>query len=277
MMNRLFFALAVSFLMAFPSMAGAAGSTLQWGLGYQHFDYKEDLPAPFKSTEKGWLPSIYASYEFKKKSFLYGKVHTDFASANVTYDGTTQGGTPVTFDDHNRQNLFKYEMQIGYAFALRDNLLLIPYAGYGLRFWERGQSKITSAYRSYVEDYFWNYIPVGVKVDYTVNEKWSVGGSLAAHFMFGGKMKAYVSEVQPVVNDQKFDLGNEIGYYIDVPVTFRITPRWSVVATPWYEYSAIGKSNTVNVTYNNTLTGYAYEPASRTHQYGIRLGAAFTF
>ena len=262
--------------LSFCGVAYAGGSAFQIGLGYQHMDYKEDIPAPHKSTENGWLPSIYASYEYKKPANLYAKAFMDYAAGNVTYDGTTQGGTAIKFDD-SKQSLFRFEANIGYALKIKNDFLIIPYTGYGYRYWTRGEGKNTATYISYKEEYSWSYVPVGIKADYQINNKWSLGATLAAHIMFSGKMKAYPGDVIAGFRNLDFDLGNQVGYYVDIPVTYRLTANWSAVLTPWYEYSAIGQSNTVNVTYNNNVIGRAYEPASTTHQFGVRLGIARLF
>jgi len=275
-MQKTFCALITLLVLALPCAVLADGSSLQMGLGYHYFDYKEDLAAPLKSTESGWLPSVYMSYDYKKKSSWYTKLYGDYASADITYDGSTQSGTPISFTD-SRQKLFKFEWDIGYAYEGGNNLLWIPYIGYGYRYWARGQAKTTSTYTSFEEDYSWSYIPIGIKFDYNITDKWNIGGTIAVNIMFNGKMKAHASEVLSGVNDPEFDLGNKVGYYAELPLTYKFTSNWAIVGTPWYEYSEIGQSNTVNITYNNKVIGYAYEPASRTYQYGFKLGVSCSF
>ena len=48
--------------------------------------------------------------------------------------------------------------------------------------------------------------------------------------------------------------------------------HWGIVLTPWYQYSAIGTSDTV-------YSGHymSYEPDSTNHQYGINVGVSYTF
>jgi len=252
---------AVLMLISIPALsqdAPAAATSLEFGVGYHYFDYKEDLPAPLKSTESGWLPSVYLSYTRMKKSDLFVKIYGDYASGDITFDGTTMGGTPISFSD-SRQKLLKIEADFGYAFGVTEHFLLIPYVGYGYRYWERGQARITSTYIEYEEDYSWSYMPIGLKADYYINERWNIGGTIAIHIMFNGKMK---------IGDTEFDLGNKTGFYADLPVTYKFTSNWSIVGTPWYEYSEIGQSNIV--------AGY-YEPASKTNQYGFKLGVSYSY
>lgn len=276
MMQRHIAALAMIAVLAFPCAVMAGGSTLDVGLGYHYFDYKEDLTPPFKSTEAGWLPSIYVNYAYRMPAFFYTWVYTDYAGADLTFDGTNQGGTPLRFTDSS-QRLFKFEWNFGYVYQAASNVQVIPYIGYGYRYWLRGKPKITPTFSTFEEEYSWSYLPLGVKADYTINGQWSVGAMLAVNFMFNGKMKARLSQVLAGGNDPEFDLGNEPGFYAEMPVTYRFTQQWAIVGTPWYEYSQIGKSNTLIFTQNNSLVGFAFEPASRTNQYGFRLAASYSF
>lgn len=275
-MRRNVSVLLVIFFWIFPCAALHAESSLDFGLGYQYFDYKEDLNPPLKSTEKGWVPSTYVDYTFRLKPFLYTRGHFDAAGGDVTFDGSTQGGAPVNFTD-SRQTFLKLEWDVGYTYRMRENFQLIPYIGYGYRYWRRGSAKITSSFRSYEEDYAWSYLPVGLRAEYGISSKWSISATAAMNIMFNGRMKARLSQVVAGANDPEFDLGNKVGFYAELPVSYKVARNWAIVATPWYEYSQIGQSNTVNVTQNNSVVGFAFEPASRTHQYGFRLGANLSF
>jgi len=239
----------------------------EFGLMYYHFDYEEDIPPPGKSTEEGWLPGLYLGCAYNKKKDLYTKVFVEFSTWDVEYDGTTLGGTPIRFSD-NPQDFFRLEWDIGYTFDAGKGFSLAPYVGYGYRYWERGKAKITSTYWTYREVYTWHYIPVGIKADFQVDNKWSIGANVAARFMFGGEMTACFSEVSSNLSDLTFDLGNEAGWFAEMPICYKFSADWSLVGTPWHEYSEIGESNVV---------GGFYEPASTTHQYGINVGLICSF
>jgi hypothetical protein len=90
-------------------------------------------------------------------------------------------------------------------------------------------------------------------------------------------MTAYFSELDPASNDPEFKLGNRIGYYAEVPLRYKFTESWSVIIKPWYEYSEIGQSDTVNLTTNGVVTGAAYEPSSTTNLYGVNFGVVYSF
>jgi len=250
---------------------------IELSLMYHYFDYKEDLPAPFKSTEKGWLPGIYLGWNYNKKNAIYSKIFFEFSFGDVEYDGTTQDGTPLTYSNNNEQYLFRGELNIGYNFAIAKNISLKPYVGYGYRRWSRGEKHITSTYASYNEKYYWHYFPVGITADFAIGDKLLIQPNAGLRFMFHGEMTAYWSELDDGFNDPTFKLGNKMGWYAEIPVTYKFSPTWAIVMKPWYEYSEIGKSDTEPITYYGSLYGYAYEPSSKTKQYGVNLGIVASF
>jgi hypothetical protein len=254
-----------------------ANQSFEFGLMYHKFDYKEDLPAPLKSTEKGWLPGIYAGWNYNKKNDVYTKIFLEYSFGNTTYDGTTSAGTPITFSDHNNQSLFRFEWDIGYNFAISKSISLKPYVGYGYRNWSRGEVDVTATYTSYNEKYYWHYLPVGIMADLTIGDKLVIQPNAGLRIMFNGKMTANLSELDPGYNDPHFTLGNKTGWYAEIPVTYKFSQTWAIVMKPWYEYSEIGQSDTVPLTYYGAIYGYAYEPSSKTHQYGVNVGVVASY
>jgi hypothetical protein len=239
---------------------------------YHYFDYQEDLPAPHKSTETGWLPGIYAGWKYDKQNAVYSKIFLEYSFGNLTYDGTTTDGTPVTSSHNNNQSLFRIEFDIGYNIAVSKRISLKPYVGYGYRHWSRGEAYTTSTYSSYNETYYWHYFPVGITADFNIGDKLVIQPNAGLRIMFSGNMSANLSELDPGYNDPKFKLGNKTGWYAEIPVTYKFSQAWAIVMKPWYEYSEIGQSDTVPLTYYGTVYGYAYEPSSKTKQYGVNVG-----
>jgi hypothetical protein len=257
-----------------PSMAENAApvenpSAIKLGMTYYYFDYKEDLILPDKSTEYGWLPGIYLDYTFKKKSSIYAKVFISYATADITYDGSNTAGEPVKFGNQTAKML-KFETNIGYAIPIGKDFLLIPYLGYGYQYWERGDNRYLAEFNTVTvqEVYKWHYIPVGIKADYNITEKLNISASAAANLMFWGTMKAYLSYIG--YPDTEFTLGNRIGFYAEIPVTYKFTNNIGITVTPWYEYSSFGQSDV------DAATGF-YEPSSKTTKYGVNAGILFSF
>jgi hypothetical protein len=117
---------------------------LEFALMYWRLDYKEDLPAPKKSTESGWLPGVYLGFNYNKKNDFYSKIFFEFSFGDVEFDGTTQAGTPIRFSNDNYQSFFRGELNVGYNFGVTRNISIKPYTGYGYRQWERGQAAVTA-------------------------------------------------------------------------------------------------------------------------------------
>jgi len=273
----------ILFLMVSPGLSIAAESqklsanhNFEFGFMYYKFDYKEDLPAPFKSTENGWLPGVYLGWNYNKKNYVYSKIFFEFSYGDTEFEGTTQSGTPIRFSDDNHQYLFRGEWDIGYNFAVTKNISIKPYTGYGYRLWDRGYAKVTTAYTNYKERYYWHYIPVGIGADFNIGERLVIEPNVGLRIMIYGRMTAYYSELDANNDDPEFKLGNRTGWYAELPVKYKLTQSWSFVIKPWYEYSEIGQSDSVAYIYNGGLN-VAYEPSSRTKQYGVNVGATFSF
>ena len=246
---------------------------LQFDFRISYFDYKEDLPAPLKSTEKGWLPGGVFGWTRTKPGSVYARTFMEFSGGDIEYDGTTQTGLPIT-DSNSNQLLFRVEGNIGYTFG-PGNLVFSPYTGFGYRFWKRGDSQVVNSVAFVREDYQWMYIPVGIRAVYPFGKQLSVEPNAAVRFMFWGRMTAYLTDIG-YNSDPTFDLGNKPGYFIELPVRYRLGRNWSLSLDPWYEYSAIGQSNTETFVIMPFIMS-AYEPSSRTHQYGFNMGAGYSF
>jgi hypothetical protein len=50
--------------------------------------------------------------------------------------------------------------------------------------------------------------------------------------MFSGMMTAYGSELLSGAPDIDFNLGNKLGFYADIPITYKFTDHWALVVTP---------------------------------------------
>lgn len=244
---------------------------LEFGLMYYNFDYEEELDPPFKSTEEGWLPGLYLGLGHSMKDAVYTKLFIEYSEEETDYDGTTRNGIPVK--DETDNDFFRFEIDLGYTFSIDKGFSLTPYTGYGYRSWDRGLGGSVP----YDEKYRWSYIPLGIKANLEITDRWSIGANAAARIMFGGTMKVYGSQMHPGFNNPTVDLGDKVGWFAEVPIRYKFAERWSVVGTPWYEYSEIGKSNEEILTLYGTPFAIIYEPASETYQYGIKLGVVYWF
>ena len=264
-------AIAVAILCLTSGIAYAAPegpNSLEASADFLYFDYKESLPSPFKSTEKGWIPGGRLIYSYQGvDNPLYGRLLGEFFDGEIDYDGTTQEGTPVKAKSD--ATILIGEANIGYNIK---PIKVIVYTGIGYRDWNRKVGE------QYSEDYRWKYWPIGLRGNYRINEKLSGAIDVSARYAFGGTIKVYLSDFNPGYNNPKADLGEKWGFKVEAPIEYKLLePNWTFVTTPWYEYSAIGKSNIFDITYQGIPDGSGYEPSSKTRQYGINLGVKYRF
>jgi len=238
-------------------------------LSYGNYDYKEDLTPPLKSTETGWVPQVRLGYSYMADDGFYFRA---FGEASVgdddtDYDGSTMSGVPLK--DTTRNDFARLEMNAGYTYRGNLPFSITPYAGLGYRYWKRDIG--------YNETYSWWYFPVGVKLLYPVNQKFSVGLNASMNIMFEGQMT--ISYKNDLLANTTVTLGNKLGYLLEIPVSWRPLVNWAFTVTPWYEYSEIGESPWEPLNYTDgTYTGFVVrEPSSRTNQYGIRLSTEYLF
>jgi tetratricopeptide (TPR) repeat protein len=245
---------------------------IEGSFSYYKFDYKEDWNPPGKSMEEGWIPALRLGYSYCADDSGYFRGFYEFSiSARTDYDGAIQP-TNEPLASTTRDELRKFQIEIGYTFKNNLPVSITPYIGYGYRYWKRalqdGVGGRGTPVKGFTEDYSWSYIPLGLKIRYETQDRLSFGLNAAVNIMFNGKMTAYLSEAGPAYPDPELSLGNKIGYLLELPVTCSFTLNWAATLTPWYEYSAIGRSDVVSG---------VLEPASRTHQYGVRVGVEYIF
>jgi hypothetical protein len=119
---------------------------------------------------------------------------------------------------------------------------------------------------------------VGVLVTYRISERWTGEVEIAAWFILDADIQVNLSEVDSNFNNPKMDLGNRVGWKIELPFHYRFSDRWSLNFIPSYEYYAFGNSNPIAVTYAGAPTPITvYEPASRSNIFSLSLGLKFHF
>jgi hypothetical protein len=237
---------------------------LQGGLTYTHFDYAEDFAPPHKSTENGSNPGITISGKFRTSDDLESVALQgiiDYASGSTHYDGALQGTkgeylgpasatTSDTFTNLEGRVIFNLStLQPGRTY-------LRGYSGLGARSWTR---KLDLQ-----EDYNWVYLPLGLIYETQINDKLTVAFDAALKLMVAGTIKFHFSDINPDASDRTASLGQKPGIKLQAPVAYKLNPAISLVGTPFYEFSQIGQSNTVDL---GDGTGIR-EPSSRTYQYG---------
>lgn len=238
------------------------------GFHIVNFDYKEELPPPFRSQEKATfvVPSFEGLWFFRNLNQSFLKTEFDY-SGTVTsdFEGTNKRGVAV---EHENGHLF---WRLETDFYFRTPLGVYLYAGAGFRYWNR----FLSGGSGYTEIYSWTYFPVGLMYEYPFSEAVTAGVDFSYRLMSSGKIEVIFSETTTNGDDTTLSLGNRPGYKLQFPVKWKLPlattgHQYLLKFIPSYEYSEIGQSD---AKFNSTpsINSEIYEPASRTHQYGLLL------
>jgi|GEM_PF-5293303 len=238
---------------------------LEVGVGTYTFNYKEEVPPPFKSTETGMMKMLGVSGSFPLNDVLVMQLVAEGSTTTTLYDGTYQNGAPIQSDTHN--HVVRTQIVAKRLLAQTSFGDLQGYAGLGYRLWKRD---IQGA-GGYLEDYQMYTLPVGVQYRHFFTDNFSVSPDLSARLLWGS-VTAFLSKF-PGMGDTDLPLGPAIGFRVAVPVTFwsLFADNLNLVVTPYYELIRIGTGETVALNSNGRrgTTGFAREPASDNHQFGI--------
>lgn len=243
-------------------------NSLEMSFNRFHFGYAESIG----DSERGWLNGYHVAYksqdpvtrEFWRLTYEQMKQNTHYNGA--LYDSSTNTSTPYQGTTENKIT----DTEFVYAIPITVDKKTYIYTGIGSHKWDRN---LTGQY-GYLEKYSWNYIPIGYRNEFKVSGKLSGAVDMAAKFMFNSNIDVSGDGY----DEQQMTLGNKVGFRVELPYTYKMCLHWSITLTPWYEYSAIGQSNWVDLTNNGFRSGYvSQEPNSMNHQYGANVGLQYTF
>ncbi|HDD35704.1 MAG TPA: hypothetical protein ENF30_02770 [Candidatus Desulfofervidus auxilii] len=264
--NLLIFLLLFSFSSAFAQVQGKF-----WfgGLG-AYLNYKEKDEGVVKDKDYGWLPGFEGGFLLSERNWIL-RIIGRWTGGNATYDGQTQGGIPVKFDNEHETI---WSIELNYGYTIQGLISFTPYFGIGYRKWIRGKAQLVEAEDGslvwdYEEVYKWGYVPIGMVIEKRISYL-KIGIDGAVLLPFSMKMTAHQAEIGG--SDTDYDLGWHVGAKCEIPIAFYVKPRTAFYIKPFYRYWNIKKSNLVLV--ESTIT---YEPHSITHFYGVSCGVIFEF
>jgi len=118
------------------------------------------------------------------------------------------------------------------------------------------------------EIYEWLYLPLGYRCEFLSGHQVHAALDICAKFMIHSQMNVILDGDKATA-----DIGSRPGIRLELPIACALDEGWELKLTPWYEYSAIGKSPNFSV----AGSGGFYEPASTNRQYGINVGLQYSF
>ncbi len=225
-------------------------------VGFQTFNYKENLESPKKSEERGVLSGIGLSKMLLETDVAVLRLAANLTIGQTLYDGAirdSRSGEITPYQDRTDHVIVDIASLFHAGFV---------YGGVGYHRWERQLA-------SYIENYSWGYVPLGLRFSFDPNLDCSFAVDVGAEFMFSGTI-----EIPPggaFITHGQAPLGNRTGWHIKGDLIYEPSESMSIQISPWYRYFAIGQSEPFSLTTFESKKMTVYEPDSATHQFGVSI------
>lgn len=253
---------ACLFFTAIPTFAETSAEiskhSLKVGLEIENFEYNEPSLGVTIDGPMAGIVGTY-SYQFNPKGIFSTSIR--YSAGNLDYDGSTWGGTPLKADTDD--SIFEWRALIGGDFFI----------GIGYRYWNND----SNALGSYKREIQYLYSPVGFRYNKPMSENWTWGIKGEYDIFWGGKVKSYLSDVNPGFNDPEVDQDAAGGYGLRFSLRFdrKFAQNHTLSIEPYIRYWDIDTSSYAPLTFNGALVGSVYEPANDTTSYGVRVSFGF--
>jgi hypothetical protein len=259
-------------LLASPASAAspavqAAETTLTFDAAAMHTQYHENLQVG--DDESGYTAgfgigaSLLQPLDPRRRDGLdyYAAMAYDFHAGNIKYAGHYQSGVPADADD--RTVFQRIELRMGVGVPLILGAEFIPFAAGGYQAWNRNVDGPNSYY----------------------------GGEFYRSFLFGAGFKFDVPLTPTLVTSATAELlglagGGITGNGYDFGRGFGVTPQerfeLGLDDAVTQHFHVFTRAYWEHFNYSGTrpqyyTTYYIYEPFSTTTQFGVNLGAAYSF
>jgi hypothetical protein len=257
-------------------------------VGIEHFHYSEgdQQPAIVLDSQSGVLPTAHLSVEVTSpRSRFYARATFGFTDGSMTYDGATQGGTPLSGPTSGYMT--DIEAIAGGRGNIARNIWLGGYLGFGHHTWERDLRPIGTA--GYLEDYAWSYLPVGVVLDVAITPRLTVTADASLEFGVQAGTNLHISDFPLTATTQAdpLDVGLnvDLGERLQISGKYALTREIRLIAVAGIETFQIDDGPQTLLTVNglpvtDSMTGMPLglaEPFSKTTRYTFDIGASYTF
>ncbi len=201
---------------------------------------------------------------------LMAKLRLEYLKGDMDYDGQTGGGTPLSEDTEDF--IIQTRALLGPDFLLNQNLLLTPYAGLSYRYWN-DEIGGAGGYERKIKQW---YAPIGANTLVSLTGKWTCEITAEYDLFLGGKVKSYLSDVNPTYPNPEVDQEFDDGYGLRFSACFKreIANNYAFSIEPYIRYWDIDKSEEERVTYGGNLYK-VWEPENETTCYGVRISFIF--
>lgn len=254
---------------AFPAWADQsdirkADNAAAVSFGFTNIKYSETPAGRAPNKETGLIPILELSAgaladtaAHEPFSNLYLHIYTRASLGDARFNGSQcdQSNTCTTFHGTTHEQIYSGALQIGRAFGMTQQTLLIPYVEVGERYWHRGLTGPGSSSQS-----FWNGDALGGLKLQGFMKPWVMSLAAAAGTTFNSSVTTAGAD---------YTLGDSTMYRIDGEMTLGISPRLDMTLKVGYENFGF------NASAPNTK-GFRI-PDSTTGQTSVFLGLAYHY
>ncbi|MGD0336055.1 MAG: hypothetical protein ABSB18_03020 [Candidatus Omnitrophota bacterium] len=256
------------------------GFYVSGGYNLSHLHYKEfdtDGSGDILDRDYGTLHGYYVNAGYRSPDYYEWALGRPFvelyyrrAADMITYDGQTQSGIPVKFDEELAR-IHRYGIKLGASQDLNGKHgELFGYLDAGRRIWVRGQNKIITTDIGDKQDsqeiYHWIYFGGGAGVNYEFIPKLSTGIDVELMYAYSPKMKE-------TLDGFKFKLHNVWGVEVKLPIKYYILQNISLDFTPYFTFWWIKMSDIIPIGGGLGVV----EPTSHTYMNGLLAGLTWYF
>lgn len=259
---------ALSALEAKQRAVQAAETNLNISLSAMHTQYHENATPGTGDDENGYSGGggVGASVLLPQPGLfrdaaLYSAMSLNLSAGNLRYGGHyLASGLPV--DATDRAVFLRIEGRLGMGFALSQGMELIPFLAGGYQSWNRNIDRRGQIGTD--EQYTTGLLGAGVKLDVPVTQRLVLSGTAEMLALFAGHI---------VANGVGFNhgLGGSAEERVALGTDYAIQgPLHGFLSLNWEHFNYAGSKPTLS-------SGGFYEPLSTTTQFGVNVGAAYSF
>ncbi|MBI5889844.1 MAG: hypothetical protein HZB47_04105 [Nitrosomonadales bacterium] len=255
-------------LLATPAMGKGTSSepaALKAGIGVSAMQFKYEEFNDAGGTldkEQGGIPGLSLKLGLRRASWELEGI-ASYHRGQVPYTGQTNLGVP--YNTRTDETINDVSIRLGHWFG--EGLPFMPFAGIGYRRWDRNilPNTLGGLFESYRWDYLWAGSKFRVLQRNSTQMMLDIGLLKPLHPEMHVDLRS-VYNVEPVVEPV-----SKTGLRVMLTTDFSISEGTALTLEPYFEYWELGRSPTV---FAGSVS--VYEPASKTHNFGLNLRFAWT-
>ncbi len=270
--------IATNALAAARQEVEAAETNLNISAGVMHTQYHENATPGSGDDENGFTGGggVGASVLLPERGLFdgadfYSAIAFNLSAGNLNYGGHyLASGLPLQATE--RAVFMRLEARLGIGFQMIGGAELIPFIAGGYQSWNRNID--VQGHLGTDEDYDSALLGGGVKLDYPVTSRLVLSGTAEALALVAGNVSFNGVNIN-------HGLGGSAEERIELGADYDVNGPFHVFATAdWQHFNYAGNKPTLS-TYSTSCPSSPaceyYEPLSTTTQFGVNIGAAYSF